>query len=292
MKVFEPEALEGDKIFENLDSHINAMEAYQERMAVLEEKIGNTTLYSALKDEGLSALNLIGNLSYMSDDALNEYVKKYEKSTELAQQIAKNELNKETIAETKEAYRTFADSMAEIGVEVVEEAKIMKVGAVNHVKDMLKEFKEACESFSVSVRLKGMNVSVDTKTPSFVYGDGTAVEWFDKAMNKPLMMNSPTIFGYNAANGKYLGGGESGSEVVSGTDTLMTMIEGVVAEQNNAVVYYLQKVIDVLSAYFPQLMEVFNVSLDVDGRKLAYAIAEPMDEALGKLSSRKDRGRK
>ena len=209
----------------------------------------------------------------------------------LAQQIAKNELADETAADTKAANQTFADDMAEIGVDVVNNAEVMKVGAVNHVKEMLKEFKEACESFRVSLKVKGLGVSVDTNAPSFVYGDGTAVEWFGKAMKNPLLMNSPTIFGYNAANGKYLGGGESGSEVVSGTDTLMTMIKGVVAEQNSGLVYYLQKIIDVLAAQFPQLIEAFNVSLAIDGRELATAMAVPMDEALGKLSSRKDRGR-
>ena len=36
-------------------------------------------------------------------------------------------------------------------------------------------------------------------------------------------MNSPTIFGMN--NGKLLGGGESGSEVIVGTNSLMGMIQ-------------------------------------------------------------------
>ena len=289
---FEPdEWISADDMFSSLDSHINIMETYQERMAVLEEKIGGTALFEELKEKGVSAINQIGQLSYLSDADLDKYIEKYNKGAELAQQIAKNELADETAADTKAAYQTFADDMAEIGVDVVNNAEVMKVGAVNHVKEMLKEFKEACESFRVSLKVKGLGVSVDTNAPSFVYGDGTAVEWFGKAMKNPLLMNSPTIFGYNAANGKYLGGGESGSEVVSGTDTLMTMIKGVVAEQNSGLVYYLQKIIDVLAAQFPQLIEAFNVSLAIDGRELATAMAVPMDEALGKLSSRKDRGR-
>jgi hypothetical protein len=222
---------------------------------------------------------------------LNTYLEKYNKGAELAQQIAKNELGEETRAETEKAYKEFADSMAEIGVEVVEEVETMKIKSVNHFKDMLKEFKKACESFNVlSPKVKG-ELSIEGQKPPFVYADGSAVEWFDKAMNKPLLMKSPTIFGYNAANGKYLGGGESGSEVVSGTDTLLTMIKGVVADQNNAVVYYLQKIIDVLATHFPQLIDAFNVSLAIDGWELASVMAVPMDEALGKLSNRKDRGR-
>jgi hypothetical protein len=43
-------------------------------------------------------------------------------------------------------------------------------------------------------------------------------------MKNPIIMNSPTIFGYDPATGSLMGGGEAGSEVVSGTDTLMKMI--------------------------------------------------------------------
>lgn len=50
------------------------------------------------------------------------------------------------------------------------------------------------------------------------------ISWYAKAMDNPMIMEKPTIFGYNAASGNLLGGGEAGSEVVSGTDKLMDMI--------------------------------------------------------------------
>lgn len=49
-----------------------------------------------------------------------------------------------------------------------------------------------------------------------------SVEWYAKAMNEPIMLDGATIFG--AANGKLLGGGEVGSEVVIGTDKLLGMM--------------------------------------------------------------------
>lgn len=49
-----------------------------------------------------------------------------------------------------------------------------------------------------------------------------SVSWYRKAMNMPMLLNGATIFG--AMGGKLLGGGESGSEIVAGTDTLMGMI--------------------------------------------------------------------
>lgn len=50
-----------------------------------------------------------------------------------------------------------------------------------------------------------------------------SVSWYDKAMEQPYMLNGATIFG--AAGGKLLGGGESGSEVVIGTNKLMSMMK-------------------------------------------------------------------
>lgn len=57
---------------------------------------------------------------------------------------------------------------------------------------------------------------------TITYPTGFGVSWYAKAMNSPVILDSPTIFG--AAGGKLLGGGESGKEVVSGADTLMDMI--------------------------------------------------------------------
>lgn len=51
-----------------------------------------------------------------------------------------------------------------------------------------------------------------------------SVDWYKKAYDEPYLLNDATIFG--AANGKLLGGGEgSGSEVVVGTNKLMSMMK-------------------------------------------------------------------
>jgi hypothetical protein len=42
-------------------------------------------------------------------------------------------------------------------------------------------------------------------------------------MNQAMLLSRPTIFG--AAGGNLLGAGEAGTEVVSGADTLMTMMQ-------------------------------------------------------------------
>lgn len=52
------------------------------------------------------------------------------------------------------------------------------------------------------------------------------VEWYKKAMENGMILSSPTIFG--AANGRLLGAGEAGPEVVVGADSLQTMITNAV----------------------------------------------------------------
>ena len=49
------------------------------------------------------------------------------------------------------------------------------------------------------------------------------IEWYAKAMDNGLILDSPTIFGMQ--NGRLLGGGEAGAEVVVGAKSLMSMIK-------------------------------------------------------------------
>ena len=121
-----------------------------------------------------------------------------------------------------------------------------------------------------------------------------SVSWYKKAMENAMILNQPTIFGYSAASGKFLGGGEAGNEVVAGQSTLMNMIQTAVSAQNEAMVYYLQKLIEILADYFPQILEGMDRPRPAflgDPDYVANQLAVPMNHALGKLSSRKDRGR-
>lgn len=50
------------------------------------------------------------------------------------------------------------------------------------------------------------------------------ISWYKKAMDNGMILNSPTLFGFDPKTGKFLGGGEAGSETVVGTQSLMSMI--------------------------------------------------------------------
>lgn len=119
------------------------------------------------------------------------------------------------------------------------------------------------------------------------------IDWYARAMNNPMIMNQPTVFGYNSKTGQLMGGGESGSEVISGTNTLMGMIRAAVSAQNEGLEYYLQRLIEMLAAFFPQALTAMENPRPAvfDPNAAAAALAIPMNKQLGRLSSGKDRGR-
>lgn len=59
------------------------------------------------------------------------------------------------------------------------------------------------------------------------------VSWYRKAMDEPYLLNGATIFG--AAGGKLLGGGESGSEMIVGTNKLMNMMREAMGMENRPI---------------------------------------------------------
>jgi hypothetical protein len=87
--------------------------------------------------------------------------------------------------------------------------------------------------------LKLPHISVSGgKAPFGIGGKGSlpsfSVSWYAKAMEKGMILNSPTIFGMK--NGSLLGGGEAGSETVVGTDSLMNMITSAVSGVGDEIV--------------------------------------------------------
>ena len=117
------------------------------------------------------------------------------------------------------------------------------------------------------------------------------IEWYAKAMDKPIVMTKPTIWGYDQETGTLKGGGEAGTEVVSGAATLMNMIQSAVAAQNDNLAALLQMLIDMLAAYFPEALSAMRTPATFDPDRAAVALAGPMDRELGKLTKKKERGR-
>lgn len=89
------------------------------------------------------------------------------------------------------------------------------------------------------------------------------IEWYKKAMDDGMIMDQPTIFGYNPKSGRFLGGGEAGSETVVGTENLMTMIQNAVSSgDDNTVTTLLAQILAVLQRIDRRLYDTIVKALE------------------------------
>lgn len=125
------------------------------------------------------------------------------------------------------------------------------------------------------------------------------IEWYEKAMDEGMILNQPTIFGYNPKSNRYLAGGEAGSETVVGTHSLMGMIQNAVDTNNSrleAAIDYQNQQISRITSLLTQFFSDYTYTehktvLSVNGRELSHAIIADIDNELGKYWYRMDRGR-
>ena len=295
-----------------MDSQIKSLELYTEEREKLKSKIGGTALFEELEGMGLKGLSQMQYINQMSDYALQQYLEKYNKREDLAKTLATKELAEESLAATQEAFMNFEQTVSDLGVTAPTSVRDMRdqmyqafqlintdvatfTGTfADDTKEMSEKVTEAFDTilnkFSAVKDVLGIS-SLNFEGNIEIEGAQSGVEWYAKAMHKPMVLNQPTIFGYDSKSGKYLGGGEAGSEIVAGSQTLMNMIQTAVAEQNTTITIWLQKVFDILAEYFPQMLDAFEAPIEFNANSMASALAVPMNRELGKISSRKDRGR-
>lgn len=116
-----------------------------------------------------------------------------------------------------------------------------------------------------------------------------SIDWYAKAMENGMILDEPTIFGMNSA-GQLMGAGEVGSETVVGTGSLLNMINGAVREETSALSYRMDRVINLLSMFFPQILD--NMGSDIvadDGAVLAH-YGPKINRWLNNQQRRNERG--
>lgn len=104
---------------------------------------------------------------------------------------------------------------------------------LNSAKDTVKKGIDKIKSFfKFSWSLPKLKMPHFTISGSFSLNPPSVpkfgISWYKKAMSGGMIMNSPTIFGYDPTTGNFLGGGEAGSETLVGTENLMKMIRNAV----------------------------------------------------------------
>lgn len=137
---------------------------------------------------------------------------------------------------------------------------------IDNIKSMFGNLKLDFPSLKLphfSIKPKGWKIGdlLDGKIPKL------GIDWYAKAMNNPLLLDKPTLFGYDAASGNLLGAGEKGAEVVAGANTLMGMIGGAVESKMAA---HTQATITILTAILEAIINGNSEMLKalLDGQKI------------------------
>jgi TP901 family phage tail tape measure protein len=179
-----------------------------------------TNVWNAIKNTATTVWNAIKNAITTPFNAAKDKVSNIVNSIKT---IFSNGFNA-----AKNTVTSIFDSIKSKISNTIESAKTTVTNGVNKLKSAF--------NFSWSLpKLKLPHISVTGgKAPYGIGGKGSlprfSIEWYKKAMNGGMILNAPTIFGFNPESGKFLGGGEAGSETVVGTKSLLSMIRQTVAE--------------------------------------------------------------
>ena len=166
-------------------------------------------------------------------------------------------------------------------------------GAKNVVSNAINKIK-GFFNFSWSLpKLKLPHVTISGKfslTPPSVPKFG--ISWYKKAMDEPYLFTKPTLFDVNPATGTARGAGEAGDEVMIGKDTMLNMIRQAVAVENAGLLDKFDLLIALLDEFFPKVLDMLNMAVVLEDGTLVGKLAPKMDEALGELMRKKERGGK
>lgn len=113
---------------------------------------------------------------------------------------------------------------------VMSNAKSAVSNAINNIKSKFKFSWSLPKLKMPHPKISGKFSLNPPQVPKF------SISWYKKAMNNGMILDSATIFGFDKNTGKFLGGGEAGSETVVGTKSLLSMIKQAVREAISPIV--------------------------------------------------------
>lgn len=115
------------------------------------------------------------------------------------------------------------------------------------------------------------------------------IDWYAKAMDSAMVMDTPTVFGYNTRTNQLMAGGEAGREVIAGEDHLVSLISSAVGEKYGRMEEQLDRLIAVVQQYFPQVIGRMERDVVLDSGALVGRLAPKMDDRLGIISGHRER---
>ena len=277
-------------------------ERVHEKVTELKER--TVEKFGELKEKASAKANelkekAVSTFSSLKDGAVEKFGQLKEQATEKVNALKEGAVSK--INELKDKASEKINTLKEKGIAGFEALREKGLEKFERLKSGVTEKLEAVKSFVSNTvqKLKdffhfdwslpkiklshfSMKGSFSLNPPSIPH---IGVEWYKKAMEHPVLMEKPTAFGINSF-GQIMAGGEAGSEVVSGTETLMEMISAAVAENNSRMQEILIQIYDILVQYLPGLADMRMV---LDTGALVGEMSGKMNEELGWIKYTRER---
>lgn len=232
-------------LINSLESQVSALYEWEYQMNALKDKIGESDLYKAIEEMGVSSLSQVKAINNMTEAELSKYVTLYNARQTAAKKQASNELETENAKELAKAYDAYKKTCDELGVKAKKAAtdvseSFSRMGkslletvttkmdsSVTRVEEAAKKMRNAMNFKWSLPKLRVPHIKIGgsfnldpPSAPKF------AVEWYRKG----AVLTKPAAFGINPSTGKMMAGGEAGAEAVAPIDTLMEYVRAAVGE--------------------------------------------------------------
>lgn len=272
-KKFDPESSGLDEATDltlDLQAQVNSLKMYGDVIDSLESKLGGTALFDELSGFGMDDIEKLRVFDRMTAEELEYYTKLYEERSAIAAKFAQDDTEAERAKETQEAYSEYARILNE-GIDELNETYFQVGVEIDASTADLASAFERCTAKIVEA-IEDPIAAIHEAWDSIFLTDAM-VEELD--LSQFVVHNSfgkPSGYSLNSAY----------SDV---------MAEKAKEDAFNPLAKLLEKNNELMSRWLPAIAEACNIDLFINGRKFATELAPDMDDALGIISSRKERGR-
>lgn len=163
----------------------------------------------------------------------------------------------------------------------IESAKNFVKSAINKIKGFF-NFSWSLPKLKLPhISIKGGFSLIPPKAPKF------SIKWYADGG----IMEKPTMFGYDALSNTAHVGGEAGAEAIAPIDTLLGYVKTAVNEENKGLASSIDRLIDMLSQFLPEILSNMDKNIVLDGGALVGKLSGHIDAELGNINRLKGRGR-
>lgn len=158
----------------------------------------------------------------------------------------------------------------------------------NNIIDTIKNaWSNFCNFLQDAVKTPHFKFSGSLNPKEWVKGNTPkiGVEWYAEGG----ILTEPTAFGINPYTGNTMVGGEAGAEAIAPISKLQEYVSDAVKQETGDLSYTLNKLLELLSTYLPDIKDNVNRPLVLDTGAVVGGIARKMDNELGNIINKKAR---